>query len=97
MPWTDGAFGGPRWVDKAHGVPRTVGPGSSPAAAGDGEGDEAKPVRGSPGHRWRQRGGTTTTESGGSVSSMKEWRRARESSKARRGGAGAVGGPRGFV
>jgi hypothetical protein len=83
--WTGGTVGS--MVDRV--APRTmgavapcpVGIGHSPAATGDEEGDEAKPVKGSPGHERRWRGGAVAETNGGGSSSSHERRRVRESSR----------------
>jgi hypothetical protein len=70
--WRAGAWG--RWC--------------SPAVAGEDERDEAELVRDSPKHERRLGRGTMETESGEGLSSVREWRRARENSGMRDKGVG---------
>jgi hypothetical protein len=72
----------------AHNAPSTAGHGTSPAAAGDEEGDGVEPMRGSPGHERRQRLDVAAMKNGGRLSSARGQRRVRESSRLR--GEGAV-------
>jgi hypothetical protein len=73
--------------------------GGSPIAAGDEEGDDAKPVKGSPGARAavEMRCGVVTETNGGGSSSSHERRRVRESLKVWGRGAVRGGGVQGFI
>jgi hypothetical protein len=106
--WIGRRGSGPRWTEAARTRGRgcalptcdtlgAMGLGGSPAAAGDEEGDEAKPVKGSLGHgRWWRGGAAAETDSGDSSSSC-EWRRARESSEVRGRGVVRARGAQGFT
>jgi hypothetical protein len=75
VSWTDDAVG-LQWTkggvnmrhigaSSAHGTPGGTGLRSSLTEVGEGEGDEAMPMRGSPGHGQRQRSIATSMEDGG--------------------------------
>jgi hypothetical protein len=56
--------------------------------------DEVKPVAGSPEHELQRRGGVAMEKNGSDLSSLRERRRARESSRVRGRGVGRAWGAR---
>jgi hypothetical protein len=58
-------------ASQVRGTLGVTGPESSPAVAEDEEGDEVEPVRGSPGHERRWRGGVAAMKNGGRLSARK--------------------------